>query len=134
MKRTMFLLAALVVSSFILLAACKKEKKVEPVADETKTEEPKAEEPKAEEPKAEEPAAGDKIGVAECDEYITKYTACLGKMPAAAKGAMEKGLATMKTAWKQAAATEAGKTALAQGCKTALETAKKSMAVYKCDF
>jgi septal ring-binding cell division protein DamX len=141
MKRMMFLLAALAVSSFILLGACKKEKKVEPAADETKTEEPKAEEPKAEEPKeepkAEEPKAeggGDSIGVPECDEYITKYTACLGKMPAASKGAMEKGLATMKDAWKKAAATEAGKKALAQGCKTAMETAKKSMAAFKCDF
>lgn len=140
MKRTMFLLAALVMSSFILLAACKKEKKVEPAADETKTEEPKGDEPKAEEPKGEEPKAeeakaeGGDIGVPECDEYITKYTACLGKMPAASKGAMEKGLATMKDAWKKAAATEAGKAALATGCKTALETAKKSMAAFKCDF
>jgi len=144
MKRMMFLLAALAVSAFVLLGACKKEKKVEPAADETKTEEPKAEEPKAEEPKAEEPKAeeakaeeggGDSVGVPECDEYISKYTKCVSdKIPAAQKGLMEKSLATMKDAWKKAAATEAGKAGLATACKTALETAKKSMAAFKCDW
>jgi hypothetical protein len=132
MKRMMFLLAALAMSSFILLAACKKETKVEPVADETKTEEPKADEPKADEPKAE---GGDSVGVPECDEYIGKYTKCVAdKIPAAQKALMETSLTAMKDAWKTAAKTEAGKKGLAVACKTALDTAKKSMAAFKCDF
>jgi hypothetical protein len=142
MKRMMFLLAALAMSSFILLAACKKETKVEPAADETKTEEPKADEPKADEPKADEPKAdepkaegGDSVGVPECDEYIGKYTKCVAdKIPAAQKALMEKSLTAMKDAWKKAAETEAGKKGLAVACKTALDTAKKSMAAFKCDF
>jgi hypothetical protein len=141
MKRMMFLLAALAMSSFILLAACKKETKVEPVADETKTEEPKGDEPKAEEPKGEEPKeeaaaeGGDSVGVPECDEYIGKYTKCVAdKIPAAQKALMEKSLTAMKDAWKKAAETEAGKKGLAVACKTALDTAKKSMAAFKCDF
>ena len=66
-------------------------------------------------------ASGDKIGVAECDDYITKYTACIGKMPAAAKTASESSMKQMHDAWKAAAATPAGKDGLKTGCKAALD-------------
>jgi hypothetical protein len=67
-------------------------------------------------------ASGDKIGVAECDDYITKWKACLDKMPAAAKPAQETAFKQMKDSWKAAAATPAGKDSLKTGCKTALDT------------
>ena len=66
-------------------------------------------------------AAGDKIGVAECDEYITKWKACMDKMPAAAKPAQEAAFKQMKDSWKTAAATPAGKDGLKTGCKSALD-------------
>jgi hypothetical protein len=66
-------------------------------------------------------ASGDKIGVQECDDYIAKYSACISKMPAAAKGPAEQGFKTMKDAWKQAASTPAGKDGLRTGCKQALD-------------
>jgi hypothetical protein len=62
----------------------------------------------------------DKIGVAECDDYIAKYSACLGKMPAASKPAMEAAFKQMKDAWKTAAAGP-GKDGLKTGCKAALD-------------
>lgn len=67
---------------------------------------------------------GGDIGVKECDEYITKYSACLGKMPAETKTAMEGAFTQMKTAWKQAAATPAGKDGLVAGCKAAMDAIK----------
>ncbi len=80
-------------------------------------------------------ASGDKVGVAECDEYIQKYEACLnGKVPAAAQATYKQSLDTMRTTWKKAAETPQGKAALAQGCKTALETAKTSMSSFGCTW
>lgn len=72
--------------------------------------------------KKEEEASGDKIGVAECDEYFDKMEACLGKMPAEAKGAMEEAMKGNRTAWKDAAkAGGAQKDALKTGCKAAVD-------------
>src|SRR5262249_30031050 len=70
---------------------------------------------------AEAGAAGDKIGVAECDDYITKFQACMGKMPAAAKPAQEAAFKQMHDSWKAAAAPPAGKDGLKTGCKAALD-------------
>jgi hypothetical protein len=70
------------------------------------------------------PAAGGgggDIGVAECDDYIKKMEGCLGKMPAASKAAMEQGFKASKDAWKQAAATPAGKEGLKTACKAAAD-------------
>jgi len=66
-------------------------------------------------------AAGDKVGVAECDDYITKYAACIKKMPAAAQTTAETGFKTQKDAWRAAAATPQGKEGLKTGCKMALD-------------
>ena len=71
--------------------------------------------------KKEEAASGGAIGVAECDEYITKYSACIAKMPAAAKGTAETGFKAQQDAWKASAATPEGKAALKAGCKATLD-------------
>jgi hypothetical protein len=71
--------------------------------------------------KKEEAAAGGSIGVAECDEYIKKYSACIEKMPAAAKPTAEQGFKAQQDAWKAAAATPQGKAALKTGCKATLD-------------
>lgn len=66
-------------------------------------------------------AGGGDIGVKECDDYIAKYTKCLDKMPAESKAAMDTAFKQSKDAWKQAAATEAGKAGLATACKAAAD-------------
>lgn len=76
-------------------------------------------EPKADEKTA---ASGDAIGVKECDDYIAKYSACIAKMPGAAKETAEKGFKTQKDAWRAAAATPQGKEGLKTGCKMALDS------------
>ena len=86
-------------------------------------------------PAATTAASGDKIGVPECDDYIAKVEACLkGKVPEASKGALQTALDTNRKAWRDAAANPQTKAALAQGCKTATETAKTAWKAYGCDF
>ncbi len=80
-------------------------------------------------------ASGDKIGVAECDEFIQKYEACVNsKVPESARSMVKANLDTMRAAWKRAAATPQGKAGLAQGCKQALENAKTTMGSYGCSW
>lgn len=80
-------------------------------------------------------ASGDKIGVAECDDYIQKVETCLsGKVPEAQRATYKSTLDTMRTTWKKAAETPQGKAALAQGCKAALDQAKTSMSTFGCSW
>ena len=80
-------------------------------------------------------ASGDKIGVAECDEYIQKYEACINsKVPESMRATVKGSLDTARKMWKDAAATPQGKAGLATACKQALETAKTSMGSYGCSW
>jgi hypothetical protein len=80
------------------------------------------------------PAAGGDIGVAECDDYIKKMNDCSGKMQPEAAGPMKESMETMKKAWRDAASTPEGKTALASGCKQALDAAKSAYQSMGCTF
>jgi hypothetical protein len=119
----------------------KSETKDGKVKTETKTEEVKTEPAKKEEPAAAEggaAAAGgggaDKIGIAECDEYIEKYTKCINdKVPEAARGSMNDAMGASVKAWKEAAAGP-GKDSLAAGCKAALDAAKQATASMGCEW
>jgi hypothetical protein len=71
-------------------------------------------------------SSGDSIGVKECDDYVTKYEACIDKMGPAAKTAAEPGFKAQRDAFKQAASTAAGKAALATQCKTAMDAIKST--------
>jgi hypothetical protein len=78
-------------------------------------------------------SSADKIGVAECDEYIEKYEACVtGKVPEAARAAMLASIGQMRQSWKQVAANPQAKASLAGGCKQAQEAAKQTMSAYAC--
>lgn len=83
---------------------------------------------------AEAAGGGGDIGVAECDEYIKKMTDCSTKMAPEAAGPMKESMETMKKAWKDASSTPEGKTALASGCKQALDAAKSAYASMGCTF
>jgi hypothetical protein len=75
------------------------------------------------------------IGVAECDEYVTKYEKCVtSKAPAASRAELKNNVEAMQSSWKTAAANPAAARGLAQGCKQALATAKTAMASYGCDW
>lgn len=76
-------------------------------------------------------ASGDKIGVAECDEYIEKLEACLTSAPEASRAMVKSNLDMMRKSWKDAAATPQGKAGLQTGCKAALDSAKSTYSYCK---
>ena len=80
-------------------------------------------------------STGDKIGVAECDDYIAKYEACVsGKVPEAARATFKTSLDTMRNSWRELAKTPQGKAGLAQACKAASDSAKTSLGTYGCTW
>jgi curli biogenesis system outer membrane secretion channel CsgG len=80
-------------------------------------------------------AAGDKIGVPECDDYISKYETCLrGKVPEAARAQLENALKMSRENWKKAAANDQTKSTLAAACKQASDAAAASMKAYGCTW
>ena len=81
------------------------------------------------------PAGAAQFGVPECDEYISKYLACIdSKMPEAGRAMARQSLDQTKAQWKQAASTPGGKAGLATGCKAATDAARTSMSAYGCSF
>jgi len=79
-------------------------------------------------------ASGD-FGVPECDSYMKKYLACIdSKVPEMARAPLKQAFEQQKAAWKQAASTPQGRTALATGCSQAEATARQTMAAYGCQW
>jgi hypothetical protein len=78
--------------------------------------------------------SGAEFGVAECDDYLKKYMACIDKLAPAAQGAARQAVEQSRTAWKQAAATEQGKAALASTCKAASDAAAPGMRAQGCTW
>jgi hypothetical protein len=80
-------------------------------------------------------SSGDKIGIAECDDYIEKYEACItGKVPEAARAAMKSSFDQTRKTWKDLAANPQTKNSLASMCKMSKDTAKQSMEAFRCDW
>ena len=79
--------------------------------------------------------AGGDVGVAECDDFLKKYEACVsGKVPAAAQATFKTSLEQWRNSWKQLASTPQGKAGLAQACKAAADQAKSSLNSYGCTW
>lgn len=81
-------------------------------------------------------ATADSIGVAECDDYLNKYQACVeSKVPETARAMLKQSLDQTRASWRTAAAAPGGKESLATACKQAREASKASMSAYGCtDF
>ena len=85
------------------------------------------------EPAPAAPVASTGFGVPACDDYLTKYLACVdSKVPAEMREQGRASIEATRTAWQQAAATEAGKAGLAAGCAQATEAAKAATAAWGC--
>jgi hypothetical protein len=106
--------------------------KADAKADEAKAAESKAEEAKADAVGADPGAGGEapaKIGVAECDEYITTMTACIASGSIAPEQLEQQklGLDMYAKSWADAMkANPAEGSALVPGCKAAIEMGKVS--------
>jgi len=79
--------------------------------------------------------SGEKIGVADCDDFIAKYDACVtAHVPEQARAQYSASLKQWRDSWRQLAANPATKGTLASACKQAAEQAKTSMKTYGCEF
>ncbi|HEY3040139.1 MAG TPA: hypothetical protein VGJ66_15480 [Pyrinomonadaceae bacterium] len=79
--------------------------------------------------------AGEKIGVPECDEFITAYEACVsGKVPEAARAQYKAGIEQWRTSWRKLAADPTTRPSLVAVCKQSAESARTSMKTYGCTF
>lgn len=80
-------------------------------------------------------SAGDKIGVAECDDFIAKYEACVsGKVPEMARPQFESAVKQWKDSWKKLAENPQTKGTLAAACKQASEQQAAALKTYGCTW
>jgi len=75
------------------------------------------------------------VGVQECDDFLTKYEKCVStKVPEGSRKQIEDSVKQMRDSFRQIAGTEGGKATLATACKQSLDTVKKAMASWGCDW
>lgn len=80
-------------------------------------------------------SAGEKIGIAECDTFLTEYENCVTtKVPEAARASYKTAIANWRSSWKKLADNPQTKGTLANVCKTQLETARTQLKSYGCTF
>ena len=122
--------AALVAAAFVT-AACAETKPAAPPA----TTAPAATVAPATTAPAAATVAPSEFGVPECDEYMTKWLACVdSKVPAEARATYRAAIEQSKSQWKQAAATPQGKQSLAMACTQSLTATKQALAAYNCTW
>jgi hypothetical protein len=75
-------------------------------------------------------------GVAECDDYLARYEACLAdKVPESARAMLRQSLDATRASWNQVLATPGGKDALKTSCVAARDATRMSLQAYGCtDF
>lgn len=80
-------------------------------------------------------AAPGEIGVAECDEYLKKWDACLAtRITGDAREQVKVALDATRESWKRAAATPEGSAGLAAACRDAASVAGMQVAAYGCTW
>jgi len=80
-------------------------------------------------------STAEKIGVPECDDFITKYDACVSnKVPEAARAQYKASIETWRSQWSKLAANPQTKASLVQACKTAHDQARTSLKSFNCEL
>jgi hypothetical protein len=77
----------------------------------------------------------EKIGIEECDTFLTEYDNCVStKVPEAQRAQYKTGLAQWRSSWKKLADNPATRGTLAGICKTTLANARTQMKSFNCTF
>jgi hypothetical protein len=73
------------------------------------------------------------IGIVQCDDYMTKVSACINdKVPADQRASLTAEAHQMFTTWKEAAANPQHRATLPQACSITHEVAKEDLARFGC--
>lgn len=79
--------------------------------------------------------ADDDFGVPECDDYVSKVSACVDeKVPADDQPAIRFQLDSQKKKWREMAKDPVSRASLGEECRSASSIAAQSMAKYGCTF
>lgn len=80
-------------------------------------------------------SAGAKIGIEECDAFLTAYDNCVStKVPEAARAQYKTAINTWRTEWKKLADNPQTRGTLASVCKTQMESARTQLKSFNCTF
>jgi hypothetical protein len=80
-------------------------------------------------------AGAQQVGIAVCDDFLTKYETCVsGKVPAAQQSTFKASIDQTRKAWIDAAKNPQAKAALESSCKQTADQLKASLAPYGCAF
>ena len=78
-------------------------------------------------------SAGDKIGIEECDSFLTAYDNCVSnKVPEAVRAQYKNAINTWRTQWKKLADNPQTRGTLVGVCKQQLETARTQVKSFGC--
>ena len=78
-------------------------------------------------------STGEKIGIAECDTFLTAYENCVTtKVPEAARAQYRTAIANWRTSWTKLADNPQTRATLATVCKTQMETARTQVKSLGC--
>lgn len=79
--------------------------------------------------------AAEPVGIPACDEFLTKYEACLAdKVPSAQQSMFKGQIEKMRTNWTALAKNPQTKPTLESACKTSADQMKAAVASYGCKF
>lgn len=80
-------------------------------------------------------AAAERIGIAECDDYLEKLASCVAnRMPEEARAQYRSNLETTRKAWRDLAADPQKRGTLTTACKQAAESARAAYKGFGCEF
>jgi hypothetical protein len=86
-------------------------------------------------PTAHAAVTGDKVGVAECDDFIAAYEACISsKIPEASRAQYRTTVEQWRASWRSLAANPQTRASLGMACKTAAQQASQTMKSHGCKF
>lgn len=74
-------------------------------------------------------------GIAACDDFLTKYDACVGsKVPEAQRAMYKTQIDQTRKTWTDLAKNPAAKASMESTCKQTLDATKASLTAYGCAF
>ena len=80
-------------------------------------------------------ATAEKIGVEECDAFLTAYESCItSKVPEAQRAQYQNSISQLRSSWKKLADNPTTRGTLAAACKTTHDTTKAQMKAFNCTF
>jgi hypothetical protein len=79
--------------------------------------------------------AGERVGIAECDNFINAYETCVSsKVPEAARASLKASITTWRTEWKKLADNPQTRGTLAAACTRQREQTITAMKAYNCTW